>query len=145
MLRRVRGARGDRISRPCRSGGSVEAIIILSSRRRNRRRLYAIDNMMAQTVESEFQTIGDTQLVINLAQIILYDLLGRAHADGDFFILHALGYAGNDQRFFGRELNFRARPGRPQVVSAIGFHYPMNGLVLKPWLAGGNLAKTLDQ
>ena len=108
-------------------------------------RLNAIDDMMAQAIEREFQTIGNAEFVIDFAQIILYYLFGGSYANGNFFVLHALRDARNDQRFLGRELNFRARSRGPQVVAAKGFHDPMNRLVLEPGFAGGDFAQAVDQ
>ena len=41
--------------------------------------------------------IGDAELVIHFSQIILYYLLGRAHANRNFFVLHSLSDAGNNE------------------------------------------------
>src|ERR1700693_6405943 len=125
--------------------GCIHRIASLASGERNRRRLDSIDNVMAQAIKREFEPVGDAQLVIHLAQVVLHDLLGRAHANRNLFVLHALGDAGNDQGFLGRELDFGARSRGPQVVSAIGFHHPMDGLALEPGLARGNFAEAFDQ
>ncbi len=100
---------------------------------------------MAQAIEREFESVGDAQLVVYLAQVVLHDLLGRPYANGDFFVLHALGNTGNDQSFLGRKLDFGARSRGPQAMAAIGFHHPMDGLAFEPRLAGGNLAEAIDQ
>ena len=54
-----------------------------------------------QAVERQFQTIGDAELVVDLAQVILDDLLGRANLVRDFFIAHAAGDARDDGKFLG--------------------------------------------
>src|ERR1035441_431976 len=54
----------------------------------------ALNHAVIQAVEREFQTVGDSQLVVNLAEIILDHLLGGAHAQGNLFVLHALGNPG---------------------------------------------------
>lgn len=51
---------------------------------------------MAQAEEGKFESVGDTQLVINLAQIIFHDLFGRAYAYRNLFVLHSLRDAGDD-------------------------------------------------
>jgi len=70
----------------CRSSGSCG-------------QLTAIDDMMVQAIEREFEAISDSQLVIYLTQIVLDHLLGRAYANGDLFVFHSLRNAGNDQGF----------------------------------------------
>ena len=49
-----------------------------------------------QAKQCQLQPIGDAKLVIYLAQVILHDLFCSADAQGDLFILHALGDTGND-------------------------------------------------
>src|SRR5208282_425044 len=100
---------------------------------------------MAQAIEREFQAIGDTEFVIDLAEVVFYDLFGGAYPNRNLFVLHALGDAGNDQSFFWCELDFGARSGGTQIVTAEGFHHPLHGLVLEPRFAGGNFAKALDE
>src|ERR1035437_4680900 len=47
----------------------------------------ALNHAVIQAVEREFQTVGDAQLVVNFAEIILDHLLGGAHAQGNLFVL----------------------------------------------------------
>src|ERR1019366_8020054 len=78
----------------------------------------ALNHAVIQAVEREFQTVGDSQLVVNLAEIILDHLLGGAHAQGNLFVLHPLGNAGDDERLLGGERHFGTRPCRTQPLGA---------------------------
>ena len=49
----------------------------------------------------EFESIGDADLVVNVAQIILYDLLGGSKLIRDLFVLEALNDERNDLEFLG--------------------------------------------
>jgi len=51
----------------------------------------------------EFESIGDADLVVNVAQIILYDLLGGSELIRDLFVLEALNDERDDLEFLGRE------------------------------------------
>src|SRR4029077_13250055 len=88
---------------------------------------------------------GDAELVVNLAQIILHHLFGGAYAQGNFLVLHALGYAGNDQGLFGRELNFRTASSRAAGLVAECAQDPANTLPVQPGLAMRDFAQALDE
>ncbi len=60
------------------------------------------DDLVVQAIEGELKPIGDTQLVVDLAQIVLDDLLGGAELERDLLIALALRDAGDDRRFLGR-------------------------------------------
>ena len=59
--------------------------------------------------EREFQAVCYAQFVVYLAQIIFDNLLGGTYAQRDFLVLHALGHAGDDERFLRSQLHFGAR------------------------------------
>ena len=65
----------------------------------------AVQNPVVQAEQRQLKAIGHAQLVIHFAQIIFDHLFGGAYAQGDFLVLHALGYAGNDERFFRSQLH----------------------------------------
>src|SRR3954452_20902522 len=46
--------------------------------------------------ERQFQTVGDADLVVHVAQVIFYNLLGGSQLRRDFFVLVALHDQGND-------------------------------------------------
>jgi hypothetical protein len=54
--------------------------------------------LMMQAVERELETIGNAQLVVNLAQIVFDYLLGGAKLVGNFLIALALSDARDDER-----------------------------------------------
>jgi len=78
----------------------------------------SIDNPIVQTEQSQFQTIGHAQLVVNLAQVVLDDLFRGTYAMRDFFVLHALSYTGDNYGFFGRQLHLRTGAGWTRGVVA---------------------------
>jgi len=101
--------------------------------------------MMIQAVQRQFQAVSDAQFVVNLPQVILHNLLGGAHAQRDFFILHALRDAGNNQRLFGRELYLGSRSRRTRTLIAVCLHDPMDALAVEPRLAGDHLPQAFHQ
>src|SRR5258708_4849852 len=107
--------------------------------------IHSMGRIPAAQIGREFQTIGNAQFVVDLTQIVLYHLLGRAYANRNFFILHALSDAGNNQRFLWRELHLGPGSRWAQTVASISFHNPMNGLVLEPRFAARDLAETIDK
>ena len=68
-----------------------------------------LDDLVVQAVEGQLKAIGDAQLVVDLAQIVLDDLLGGAELERDFLIALALGDAGDDRGLLGREPGLGAR------------------------------------
>src|ERR1700686_3123151 len=86
-----------------------------------------IEHAVIEAEERQFQTICYSKLVIDLAEIILDDLFGRAHPQSNLFVFHALGYAGNDERLFGGERNFGTRAGGTRALCTIGLHHPCDG------------------
>src|SRR6266404_7409132 len=100
---------------------------------------------MTQAVECEFQSVGDSQLVVNFAKIILDHLLGGANPQGNLFVLHPLGNTGDNERFFGRERHFGTRPCRTQALRTIGLHHPGDGAALKPGFTPSDFAQAFDQ
>ena len=54
-------------------------------------------------VERQLQAVGNAQLVVDLAQIILDHLLGGADLLGDFLVAHALRHARDNQQFLVAE------------------------------------------
>jgi hypothetical protein len=56
---------------------------------------------MVQAVERKLEAIGNTQLVIDLAQVVLDDLLRGPELIGDLLVALALRDAGNDGQLFG--------------------------------------------
>src|SRR5438067_1193082 len=61
---------------------------------------------MVNGEERQLQAIGDANLVVNVAQVVLDDLLGGAEMVGNLFILVALDDVGNDAQivFDGQHL-----------------------------------------
>src|SRR5215469_7748026 len=105
----------------------------------------AIEYTVVQTVQRQFQAIRHAQLVIHLAQVVFYYLLGGSDAHCDFLVFHSLRHAGNNERLLGCELHFRARRRGPGSLRAIGRHHPMNALAVEPRLALRYLAQAVHQ
>src|SRR6266566_8280510 len=74
---------------------------------------------VVQAVKRKLKAISDAELVINFAQIVLHHLLRGPDSRGNFFVLHSLSDAGNDQRLFGGKLDFRARRMRTRSLSPV--------------------------
>ena len=51
-------------------------------------------------VKRQFQPIGNSKLVVHLAQIVLHHLLGGPNLIRDFFVTHSLRDARNDEQLF---------------------------------------------
>lgn len=58
---------------------------------------------MVNGKQCKLQSIGDPGLVVDVAQIVLDNLLGRRQAHGDFLILTALQYQSDYLHFSGSE------------------------------------------
>src|SRR5258705_6327378 len=55
-----------------------------------------IQDAVVDREQRQLQTVGDADLVIDVAQVVLDDLLGGAELGGDFFILVSLNDERND-------------------------------------------------
>ena len=64
--------------------------------------------------QRKFQAVGDTDLVVNIAQVVLNDLLGGAEKSGDFLVLESLHDEGDDLQFLGSKAV--TNPGADKIV-----------------------------
>src|ERR1035438_3334731 len=96
--------------------------------------------LMVEAVHGQLQAVRNVELVVYPAQIILDDLLCGAELVGDLLVALGLREAGNDREFFGREEG--PRPGTVSCTGlrTIGFYHGMDGPVIDPGFAGGDLA-----
>ena len=101
--------------------------------------------LMMEAVEGELEAIGNSQLVVNLAQIIFDDLLGSAELVGDFLIALALGDAGDNEHLLLVEAWLIARVVGAAGLGAIGLDDPCDGLIVDPGFAGGDFAHAFDE
>jgi len=101
--------------------------------------------LVVEAVESELQAVGDTELVVDLAEVVLDDLLGGADLVSDFFVAHAAGDAADDGKLLFGELGLNLGVGEAGGLGAVGFDDPADGLVVDPCLAFGDLADTLNE
>ena len=62
-----------------------------------------LDDLVVQTIKSKLEAIGNTQLVVNLAQVVLDDLFCRSKLESDLLVALALSNAGDNRCFLGRE------------------------------------------
>ena len=90
--------------------------------------------------QRKLKTIGDTDLVVDIAQIVLDHLLGGAEFGGDFLVLITLHDQGNDTQFLLREAVDDA--GTDHVVLA---DFDGNGIVLDPGVTARNGAHAIEQ
>ena len=58
---------------------------------------------MVNSEQRKFKTVGNADLVVNVAQVIFDDLLGGAELRCDFLVLVALHDQGDDAEFLGGE------------------------------------------
>ena len=100
---------------------------------------------MVQAIERQLKPVGDAELVVDLAQIILDHLLCRAELVGNFFIALALRDAGDDRHFFRRKPRLALRAGQRGCLRAIGLDDPVHRLVIDPGLSLRDLADAFDQ
>src|SRR6202522_992865 len=105
----------------------------------------ALNDLMMQAVEGQLQTIGNAELVIDLAQIVLDDLLRCAQLVGDFLVALTLGDASDDRHLFRRKPWLGARADQRGSLRAVGLDDQVDRLVIDPGFATGNLAHTLDE
>ena len=104
-----------------------------------------LQQLVVEAVESEFETVGDAELVVDLAQVVLDDLLGGADLVSDFFVAHASGDAADDGQLLFGELGLDFGIGEAGGLGAIGLDDPADGLVVDPGLALGDLADAFDE
>jgi hypothetical protein len=104
-----------------------------------------LQELVVETVEGQFQTVGDSELVVDLAQVVLDDLFGGADLVGDLFVAHAAGDAADDRELFLGELGLDLGVGEAGGLRTVGFDDPANGLIVDPGFAVGDLAHALDQ
>ena len=78
----------------------ADAVLVLASQG-----IRAINNVIVQAKESQLKPVGYPQFVVDLAQIILYYLLGRTHPYGNLLILHTLGDAADNNGLTWGEFN----------------------------------------
>ena len=72
-------------------------------------------------------------------------MFSRAHAQRNLLVLHALGHAGDDEGFLGRELNLRPRASRTSGLVAERFQNPMRAFLVEPGLSSSNFAQAVNQ
>jgi site-specific DNA recombinase len=61
---------------------------------------WLLEQLVMDAIERQLQPIGDAQLVVNLAQVVLHYLFRGADVVGNFFIAQTLRHTGNDVQFF---------------------------------------------
>ncbi len=103
------------------------------------------EQLMVETVESQLETVGDAELVVDLAQVVLDNLFGGADLVGDLFVAHAAGDAADDGQLFFGELGLDLGVGEAGGLGAVGFDDPADGLVVDPGLTLGDLADAFDE
>ena len=104
-----------------------------------------LQKLMMEAVKSKLQTVRDSQLVVNFAQIILNHLLSRTNLISDLFIAHATRNATDNRKFFLRELRLHLRISQRSGLCTISLDYPADRLVIDPRLAIRDLTNTLHQ
>jgi hypothetical protein len=104
-----------------------------------------LQQLMVETVQGELQAVGDAELVVDLAQVVLDDLFGGADLISDFLVAHAAGDATDDGQLLLRELGLDLGIGEIGGLGAVGLDDPTDGLIVDPGLAFGDLADTLDK
>lgn len=104
-----------------------------------------LEQLVVEAIESQLETIGDAELVVDLAQVVLDDLLGGADLVGDLFVAHAAGDAADDGQLLFGELGLDFGVGEAGGLGAVGFDDPADGLVVDPGLALGDLADAFDE
>jgi hypothetical protein len=103
------------------------------------------EELVVEAVEGELETVGDAELVVDLAQVVLDDLFGGADLVGDLFVAHAAGDAADDGELFFGELGLDFGVSEGGGLGAIGFDDPADGLIVDPGLAFGDLSDAFDE
>jgi hypothetical protein len=85
-----------------------------------------MDDLVVQAVEGQLEAVADAELVVDFAQVVLDDLLGGAELEGDLFVALALGDAGDNGHFLGREAGLAARADESRGLGAISFNDPVD-------------------
>lgn len=104
-----------------------------------------LQQFVVEAVQGKLQAIGDAELVVDLAEVVLDDLFGGADLVRDLFVAHAAGDAADDGQFLLGELGLDFRIGEAGGLGTVGFDDPADGLVVDPGLAFGDLADAFDE
>ena len=100
---------------------------------------------MVQAVQGELKTVGDAELVVDLAQVVLDNLFCCADLVGDFLVAHASGDTADDREFLLRELGLDLGVGEAGGLGTVGLDDPTDGLIVDPGLTLGDFADAFDQ
>ena len=73
-----------------------------------------------QSEKRQLEPVGDADLVVDVAQIILDDLLGSPQLQSDLFVLETLNDQRHDAQFFRRQAIANARSDKVVVVVGHG-------------------------
>src|SRR5208337_5651316 len=68
-----------------------------------------LNNLVVQAIEGQLKAVRDTELVVDLAQIILDHLLCGSQLKCNLLVTLSLGDAGDDCHFLGRQAGLAAR------------------------------------
>ena len=90
--------------------------------------------------QSEFKTVGNADLVIYVAQIVLDDLFGCSQLSRDFLVLVSLNNERNNAKLFRGQAITHAQSDHIVFGQFTGY-----GDVLDPGLAAGHFAYAIDQ
>src|SRR6202012_3284701 len=102
-------------------------------------------NLVMEAVERQLKSVGDTEFVVDLGQVVLDYLLSRSQLEGNFLVPLSLGDAGDDRKLFRRKPRLGLGISECSGLRTIGFDHPVHRLIVNPRLAGGDFADTLNQ
>src|SRR5579871_2235995 len=136
----------DKIKRP--PSGGLSLIRILLSDTCWRLRSYPrsgggssfVQDPVVDGEQRQLQTVRYADLIVDVAQVILDDLLGRAKLGGDFLVLVSLYDEGDDAQFFRREAVAHAQADHIVFGELAG-----HGDILHPGFAARHLAHAVDE
>src|ERR1700733_9101714 len=99
-----------------------------------------LNDFIVQAIKREFKPVRDAKLVIDLAQVILDDLLGGAQLESNLLISLALRDAGDDRHFLRRKAGLIAGADERSRLGAIGIDHPIDRLIIDPSFTGADAA-----
>ena len=101
--------------------------------------------LVVKAVQRQLEAIGDAELIVDLAQVVLDYLLGRSNLIGNLFVAHSASDAPDNGKFFFRELWLHPGVGERGRLSPVGLDHPTNRLVVDPRFTFSNLTHALDE
>src|SRR5262249_38123492 len=99
-----------------------------------------IQDAVVNCEQRKFQSVGNSDLVVHIAQVVLDHLLGGAELRRDLFVLIPLDDQGNDAQFLGRKTIENS-----QTDHIVFGEFAGNGDILDPVFTTSNFTHAIHQ